>query len=54
MSAKQKYWLIERLVLETYQAVGDTKEEALANIEDPSSVQVLHEKIGEYENPPKT
>ena len=42
---KERYYVVERTVLEKYQVVASSKKEALSKIEDPYSVTVVRQTI---------
>jgi len=42
---KERYYFVERMVLEKYQVVASSKKEALSKIENPSSVTVIRQTI---------
>ena len=42
---KERYYVVERTVLEKYQVVASSKKEALSKIEDPYSVTVFKQTI---------
>ncbi|MBP7735985.1 MAG: hypothetical protein KA369_08435 [Spirochaetes bacterium] len=40
-----KTYIVKRMVEQLFEVEGETKEEALRNIEDPFSVRIISEKI---------